>query len=851
VPFLEEALLNRSTRFRLLLGAGLILFFGVAHVYGLSGIYASVWSDTFWTLASLGTGILCLGTARHCERQDALAWRLFGAASLSWFVGMLIWSYFELVKQQATPFPAVSDIFFMLFAPLFGWGLWSYRPAEGMIETGRRRRLLDLGLVVAASFVTVVLLFYGNFAQQKDVTLYFAAAVTYPVLYLTVAIFAISRAWLFVWGRKRWIFALLLSGMLLHAIIDTVYAYALLGRAYRAGDFIDVVWLLGFALIAVAAYDTAYGGREKAPSTGGRMAVVRTEVSAYEPVLLLLTSAPMLVTYLLFSDTLDAGVKPFLIPAIAVFLLLAVAREIRGRLVEMRLLLETQETAAKLAESEREFADLATASSDRFWVTNEHHRFIRQWGAGRPDDDLDSDSLGQTRWELSGADLNRDHLWKEHLRVLERREPFRDLVYATRSPDGAECHWSVSGVPFFGGSGKFLGYRGVSQDITAQVEADRALKASEAKWSGILSITPDAIVACDDLYRVTIFNPGAEALFGYTKEEILGQDLGMLLPERFRATHRKHVVAFSSHGEISRLMNERAEVFGLRKDGSEFPAGVSISRLALGQRHLFTAMIHDLTLQKQHENEVIAARDAAEIANRAKSEFLANMSHELRTPLNAVIGFSDALAQEFYGTLTKRQQGIVHDVGDAGRHLLDLINDILDLSKIEAGKFEPYFEEVDVARTINSSLRLISDRAAAANVEIGTALPETLPALYADERLLKQMLINLLSNGVKFTPSGGKITVKVLLPGNGGMQIEVCDTGCGMKADDIPTALSAFGQVDGTLTRRHEGSGLGLPLVQSFMQLHGGQLDIESEEGVGTAARLNFPASQPTQTASS
>jgi signal transduction histidine kinase len=238
----------------------------------------------------------------------------------------------------------------------------------------------------------------------------------------------------------------------------------------------------------------------------------------------------------------------------------------------------------------------------------------------------------------------------------------------------------------------------------------------------------------------------------------------------------------------------------------------------------------------------VLAQEQAEIANRAKSEFLANMSHELRTPLNAVIGFSDALQTGIYGAVTPQQMERIGDIGHAGDHLLDLINDILDLSKIEAGEYEPDFEDVEIEAVIESSLLLIAGRAKDAKVRISTETPTDMPKLHADQRILKQMMINLLSNAVKFTPSGGTVVVSVSRPNEGGMRIDIRDTGIGMNEGDIPKALASFGQVEASFSRRRDGTGLGLPLVKAFMALHHGALEIESDLGVGTVARLLFPA---------
>lgn len=239
--------------------------------------------------------------------------------------------------------------------------------------------------------------------------------------------------------------------------------------------------------------------------------------------------------------------------------------------------------------------------------------------------------------------------------------------------------------------------------------------------------------------------------------------------------------------------------------------------------------------------ELKKAQKKAEQASKVKSEFLSSMSHELRTPLNAVIGFSEILGKGLLGPLNDQQKERIGDIREAGDHLLALINNILDFSKIETGKFEPVFVNMDVERAIKSSLMLTGDLAEKKNIQLSTELPQYIPPLRADERLFKQMLINLLSNALKFTQAEGKVVLAVSLPEEGGLQVEVRDTGSGMDKEDIPKALSAFEQINGSLTRQHRGTGLGLAIVESFIKLHGGTLEIESEVGVGTVVRLVFP----------
>lgn len=246
--------------------------------------------------------------------------------------------------------------------------------------------------------------------------------------------------------------------------------------------------------------------------------------------------------------------------------------------------------------------------------------------------------------------------------------------------------------------------------------------------------------------------------------------------------------------------------------------------------------------------DISRAKEEAELANRSKSEFLAMMSHELRTPLNAVIGFSDLMRLEAFGPVgSDRYREYASDIHDSARHLLSLINDILDLSKIERGSLKPEDEVVDVRAAVSAVETLVKDRAERGEVALTLNLPEVLPELKADPRQLKQMLANLLSNAIKFTDPGGSVTVDVFCDAKNGYRFDVRDTGIGLAKEDIPKALAPFVQVERSHGHKHEGTGLGLPLTKRMVELHSGRLELESEPGVGTLAALVFPASRIVQ----
>ncbi|MBT3305914.1 MAG: HAMP domain-containing histidine kinase [Alphaproteobacteria bacterium] len=253
-------------------------------------------------------------------------------------------------------------------------------------------------------------------------------------------------------------------------------------------------------------------------------------------------------------------------------------------------------------------------------------------------------------------------------------------------------------------------------------------------------------------------------------------------------------------------------------------------------------LFKEIAERKQAEASTIAAKEEAEIANRAKSEFLANMSHELRTPLNSILGYSEILATEIFG---KHQNPLYKDyassIHHAGSHLLNILTDILDISKIEAGEAVVEDSEIDIAKALDDCITMVKPRAVAADVEIQLNGSDKSPFVRADERHFKQIMLNLLSNAVKFSEKGGMITVTTIQNEIGGKEISIADTGIGIHLDDISNILNPFAQVAWSQSRNHDGVGLGLPICKSLLELHDADMNIDSKVGKGTTITVKFP----------
>ncbi|MBW4443600.1 MAG: PAS domain-containing sensor histidine kinase [Plectolyngbya sp. WJT66-NPBG17] len=453
--------------------------------------------------------------------------------------------------------------------------------------------------------------------------------------------------------------------------------------------------------------------------------------------------------------------------------------------------------------------------------------------------------LGCTREEIIGrsyldfvSPLHREKTLQAFTNLIKTGE-LRDFEFVLTTSRGTELHLEVNGKLLFRDE-ELIGGMGIGRDITERKRIEKQLQI----FSRAVESAYDSTVITDLNGKIVYANSAASRIFNWQAEMLVGTHAAVFYPERKQT---ELLIAQAIGGGWS------GEVICHRRNGDSFPALVSVSPI-LDEHNQPTAVsmiTRDITQQKQTAAELAAKNDELERASRMKSDFLANMSHELRTPLTSILGFSSILQKQIFGALNSKQQLYIHQIYQSGQHLLGLINDVLDLSKVEAGQLRLELAPLVVDEVCEKTLTFVNEQARIRGLTLTSSIEPNLEPLMADELRLRQMLLNLLSNAIKFSNEGGEIGLNVKMCGES-LHLTVWDQGIGIPEDKQHLLFHPFQQVDGSLSRRHEGTGLGLALTKKLAELHSGTVVMESKEGEGSQfticlpMNLQHPATVPT-----
>ncbi|MCZ4090252.1 PAS domain S-box protein [Sinorhizobium psoraleae] len=428
------------------------------------------------------------------------------------------------------------------------------------------------------------------------------------------------------------------------------------------------------------------------------------------------------------------------------------------------------------------------------------------------------------------------------------KQPDGTMTLIRRNGQLASVNAHLHSIRWEGKSALMLALAPVSGSEDTQTTGEHDAAASEAsrlrmeieELRSILETATDGVVILGQEGDVRTMNRSASALFNYDEDEIRGKPFAALFAHESQRAVLDYLQGLSGHG-VASVLNDGREVIGREANGGFIPLFMTIGRLSSSNG--YCAVIRDITQWKRTEEELRSAKRAAETANAHKTEFLARVSHEIRTPLNAIIGFSDMMASEHFGPVGHpRYIEYAGDIGRSGRHVLDIVNDLLDISKIEAGEMDLDFSAVDINDAVSEAVSLVQPQANSQRVIIRTSLSASVPTVVADGRSIKQIALNILANAIRFTPSGGQIVVSTSYEANGSVILRIRDTGIGMTRSELDQAMKPFRQVTTGGRKRGDGTGLGLPLTKAMTEANRAQFSINSTPNEGTLVEISFPS---------
>jgi two-component system sensor histidine kinase/response regulator len=491
-----------------------------------------------------------------------------------------------------------------------------------------------------------------------------------------------------------------------------------------------------------------------------------------------------------------------------------------------------ENATAELKLSQKRFKDFAESSSDWMWETDQANRFIRFIGANAVCDKLRAESIGSGLTDLSKGVSSKTE-GAAYLAGLERRDPIREFTYTARFQDSSWAEICVNGLPIYDDDGSFIGYRGTARDLTERVEAERRIKTAQSRLLGAISAINDGIILLDDKRRIVVCNEQFRQL-----AQSLGMSAEIGVELKLRGTKSK--AARTEHDQaLADCLGAWREQFDLR-DASPLTLQLPDERWIRSTAFKtedggVVALFADVSAQIARDRELVAAKVAAEVANKLKSEFLANMSHEIRTPMNAIIGLSHLGLST---ALDPKQRNYLEKILSSANALLGIINDILDFSKIEAGKMSLENEDFDLSKLFRSLDAMLAVKAGEKGLKLTFDIdPKVPPVVSGDPLRLSQILLNLGSNAIKFTPSG-EVRFRAEYLGKKkdmvNLRFSVTDTGIGISEEQQASLFAPFSQADGSITRRFGGTGLGLAICKRLVELMQGRFGVSSSVNTGS-----------------
>ncbi|MDP8917888.1 MAG: ATP-binding protein, partial [Pseudomonadota bacterium] len=433
------------------------------------------------------------------------------------------------------------------------------------------------------------------------------------------------------------------------------------------------------------------------------------------------------------------------------------------------------------------------------------------------------------------ADGGLVHLFRGSPALGGSGEEDSALALTTRANENIAVSVRSSSAEWSGETADLMVIRKVvSTDVAAPPRESR-----EHELEAILDTATDGVIVLNETGRILSLNRSAEALFGYDEREVAGDAITVLLAPESHIVALDYLEGLRAPG-VASLLNDGREVLGRERQGGSIPLFMTMGRLGDGPNRKFCAVLRDITVFKKAEGELIGAKHAAEEASAQKSDLLAKISHEIRTPLNAILGFAEVMLEERFGSIgNDRYKEYLKDVHASGSHVISLVNDLLDLAKIEAGRLELSFSGVNLNDLVSSCVTLLQPQAARDRIVMRTSFAPKLPPVVADERSMRQIVLNLVSNAIKFTDAGGQVIVSTALTDRGEVAFRVRDTGIGMTPEEVEAALEPFRQL--ATSRKRGGTGLGLPLTKALVEANRGALQIASQPDEGTLVEVIFP----------